>query len=142
MYISLIVLHVIASVTLILVILLQAGRGGGLSESFGVSSTQTFFGTSAAKFLQKATTICAIVFLLTSLSLAALSTRKSRSLMDKQRLKDAVEDLVNEGEIPVQEGAVTEETPPLGSEQTEPKEAGQPVTAGEATQEESAFPIE
>ncbi|MEI8176740.1 MAG: preprotein translocase subunit SecG, partial [Candidatus Omnitrophota bacterium] len=78
MYAFLIVIHVIVSLVLILVILLQAGRGGGLSESFGFSSTQTLFGTSATEFLQKATSICAIVFLLTCLSLAALSTKRSR----------------------------------------------------------------
>lgn len=85
-YSILIVVHVIASIMLILVILLQAGRGGGLSEAFGMSSTQTFFGTSATKFLQRATSVAAIVFLLTCLSLAALSTRRSRSLMDSYKM--------------------------------------------------------
>lgn len=83
MYALLIVVHVIVSIVLILVILLQAGRGGGLSEAFGMSSTQTFFGTSATKFLQRATSVCAIVFLLTCLGLAAMSTHRSRSLMER-----------------------------------------------------------
>ena len=96
MYALLITIHVIVSLVLILVILLQAGRGGGLSESFGVSSTQTFFGTSATKFLQRATAVCAIVFLLTCLSLAALSTNRSRSLMERQRIREAVDGLVKE----------------------------------------------
>ncbi len=90
MYALLIVVHVIASIILILVILLQAGRGGGLSEAFGMSSTQTFFGTSAAKFLQRATSVAAVVFLLTCLSLAALSTHRSRSLMDKYKAKQEI----------------------------------------------------
>lgn len=90
MYALLIVIHVIASTVLILVILLQAGRGGGLSESFGVSSTQTFFGTSTAKVLQRATAVCAATFLLTCLGLTAMSTSKSRSLMERQRIKEAV----------------------------------------------------
>ncbi len=88
MYAFLIVIHVIASIVLILVILLQAGRGGGLSESFGMSSTQTFFGTSATKFLQNATSACAVIFLMTCLSLAALSTQRSRSLMERQRFNE------------------------------------------------------
>lgn len=96
MYAVLIVIHVIVSIVLILVILLQAGRGGGLSEAFGMSSTQTFFGTSAAKFLQNATTVCAIIFLLTSLSLAALSTQRSRSLMETQRAKKTIEEPAKE----------------------------------------------
>ncbi len=91
MYALVIVIHVIVSVVLILVILLQAGRGGGLSESFGFSSTQTLFGTSATKFLQRATSVCAVVFLMTCLSLAALSTKRSRSLMDRVRAREAVD---------------------------------------------------
>lgn len=90
MYALLIVVHVIASIVLILVILLQAGRGGGLSDTFGMSSTQTFFGTSAAKFLQRATSVAAVVFLLTCLSLAAMSTHRSRSLMDKYKVKQEI----------------------------------------------------
>jgi preprotein translocase subunit SecG len=76
-----IVIHVIAALVLILMILLQAGRGGGLSETFGMSSSQTIFGQSAPKFMEKATSICAIVFILTSLSLAVLSVQKSRSVV-------------------------------------------------------------
>ena len=81
MYAFLIVIHVIASIVLILVILLQAGRGAGLSETFGISSTQTIFGQSAPKFLETATSLCAVVFLLTSLTLAAMSMRRSRSIV-------------------------------------------------------------
>jgi preprotein translocase subunit SecG len=113
MYALLIVVHVIASIVLILVILLQAGRGGGLSEAFGMSSTQTFFGTSAAKFLQRATSAAAIVFLLTCLSLAALSTHRSRSLMDRYKPAPG----------PVTAG-------PVKAEQTKPQqETAQPAAA-------------
>lgn len=83
MYTFLIIIHVIASLILIAVILLQAGRGGGLSEMFGGSSTQTLFGTSAVTLLKKATTIAAIVFLATSLTLAIYSSRRSKSLMER-----------------------------------------------------------
>ena len=86
MYILLMIIHVLASLILIAVILLQAGRGGGLSEMFGGSSTQTIFGTSAATFLKKATTVAAIAFLSTSLVLAIYSSRKSKSLMGRSAL--------------------------------------------------------
>lgn len=82
MYIFLMVVHVIACMVLIGVILMQAGRGGGVSEIFGGSSTQTIFGTSATKFLTRATGACAIIFIITSLSLAVLSSKRSRSLME------------------------------------------------------------
>ena len=86
MYIFLIIIHVVASLILIAVILLQAGRGGGLSEMFGGSSTQTIFGTSAATFLKKATTVSAIVFLSTSLVLAIYSSRRSKSIMERAKI--------------------------------------------------------
>jgi preprotein translocase subunit SecG len=51
-----------------------------------MSSTQSFFGTSATKFLRRATEESAVVFLLTCLGLTVLSTRQSRSLMEGARL--------------------------------------------------------
>lgn len=80
MYTFLMIIHIFASLVLIFVILMQAGRGGGISEIFG-GSTQTIFGTSATKFLMRATAVCAALFIITSLSLAALSAKRSRSLM-------------------------------------------------------------
>lgn len=103
MFIALITLHVIACIVLILVILLQSGRGGGLSESFGSSSTSTIFGTSASTFLQRATSICAIVFLVTSLSLAVLSSRRSKSLMQLEKIKAALPKAEKQ-ELPIGEG--------------------------------------
>jgi preprotein translocase subunit SecG len=87
MYILLITMHVISCIVLILVILLQSGRGGGLSETFGSTSTSTIFGTNAATFLQRATSACAIIFLLTSLTLTILSSHKSRSLMEMENMR-------------------------------------------------------
>jgi preprotein translocase subunit SecG len=81
MYILLIIIHVIVSLVLIAVILLQAGRGGSLAETFGGGAAQNLFGTSASKVLTKATTVCAITFILTSIALGILSARKSESLM-------------------------------------------------------------
>lgn len=76
-------IHVIASLVLIAVILLQAGRGGGLSETFGSSSTQTLFGTKTSVFLKRATSICAVVYIITCLSLAVMTGHRGRSLVAK-----------------------------------------------------------
>jgi preprotein translocase subunit SecG len=83
MFILLLVIHVMACIILIAVILLQAGRGGGLSEAFG-SETQSLLGTQAPVVLKKATTISAIVFLVTSLLLGIVTARKGRSLFQQQ----------------------------------------------------------
>lgn len=87
LYGLIIAIHVIASLVLILVILLQAGRGGGLSEAFGGGQSQTIFGTSAPTFLTRATTASAIVFLSSCLILAIMSGKKSQSVMEKETLK-------------------------------------------------------
>ena len=85
MFIVLLVIHVIACMVLIAVILLQAGRGGGLSEAFGGSETQSLLGTQAPVILKKATTISAIAFLITSLLLGMLTARRGRSLFQQMR---------------------------------------------------------
>jgi len=81
MYGLIIIIHVIACIILIAAILLQAGRGGGLSELFGGASSQTIFGARASTFLTRATAAAAIVFLLTCISLTIFSSKRVKSLM-------------------------------------------------------------
>ena len=81
MYAIIIVIHITACAILVASILLQSGRGGGLSGLFGAGSTQTLFGTRAPTFLTRVTTFAAVAFLLTCISLTVLSSRKARSLM-------------------------------------------------------------
>jgi len=78
-----IALHIIVSMVLILVILLQAGRGGGLSESFGGSSTQTIFGTKTSVFLTRATAVSAVVYIITCLVLGVMTSHRGRSLVSR-----------------------------------------------------------
>lgn len=81
-------IHILVCMVLIAVILLQAGRGGGVADTFG-GATQSMFGTRGAAYLTRATTFCAIVFMCTSLTLAFLSARSGRSLMENVRAKPA-----------------------------------------------------
>ena len=81
LYGLIIAIHVIASLMLIAVILLQAGRGGGLSETFGGTSTQTILGTKTSVFLKRATAVSAVVYILTCLTLAVLTSHRGRSLV-------------------------------------------------------------
>ncbi len=67
-------IHIIVSLVLVLVVLLQTGRRADLAGAFGGGGSQTVFGArGAASVLSRATTIAAIVFMLTSLALALLS---------------------------------------------------------------------
>ncbi len=72
MLILIVTLHVLASLVLILVVLLQSGKAGDLASTFGSTGSQTAFGArGAATFLTKATTVSAVLFMCTSLSLAS-----------------------------------------------------------------------
>ncbi|MBN1353041.1 MAG: preprotein translocase subunit SecG [Candidatus Omnitrophica bacterium] len=82
LYAIVVVVHVLACMILIAVILLQAGRGGGLSEAFGGDSSHTIFGTKASVFLSRATVVAASVFIITCLLLGILTSRRGRSLID------------------------------------------------------------
>ena len=79
MTVLLVSVHVIACILLIILVLVQRGRGGGLVESF--AGVESMFGTKTSAFLTRTTTVCAVLFFLTCLSLALLSARKSKSLM-------------------------------------------------------------
>jgi preprotein translocase subunit SecG len=71
----LIVLQMVISVLLVVSILLQASKGGGLAGvAGGMMSSTVFGGRSAANFLTKATTILATLFMLNCLGMAVLST--------------------------------------------------------------------
>jgi preprotein translocase subunit SecG len=64
-------IHVIVCIALILIVLLQTGKGADMGAAFGGGSSQTLFGASGAStFLSKATTVAAVIFMLTSLTLA------------------------------------------------------------------------
>jgi len=78
-----VLIHIIACLSLIMIVLLQTGKGADMGIAFGGGSSQSLFGTTGAStFLSKATTVMAIVFMLTSLSLAYIwGQRKVDSVM-------------------------------------------------------------
>lgn len=80
------VVHYLVSLFLIVVILLQAGKGADVGAAFGAGSSQTLFGPrGAATFLNKLTAVVAIIFLATSLGLVSISKGKvnARSVLEK-----------------------------------------------------------
>ena len=89
MYAFLLVIHVIVSLFLIFIILIQSGKGEGLSDVFGGGSSQTtIFGSRTGNFLTKATTASAIIFMVTCLSLALISKRSGGSVVQRELLKE------------------------------------------------------
>ena len=76
MYIIILVLHVVVCIGLILIVLLQAGKGSGISGLFGGGgSDQLFNAPTGMAFVKKITVIMAISFMFTSLALTILTSR-------------------------------------------------------------------
>jgi preprotein translocase subunit SecG len=91
MYLSLSIFHLLVTLGLILVVLLQSGKGADIGAAFGGGSSQTVFGgRGAATFLSKVTSALAILFMLTSLTLTILaSQRGSASVVGEDRPRPA-----------------------------------------------------
>jgi preprotein translocase subunit SecG len=65
------VIHVLASIALVLIVLLQTGRGSEIGAAFGSGSSQTLFGSSGSSgFMTKLTTGTVVIFMVTSMLLA------------------------------------------------------------------------
>jgi preprotein translocase subunit SecG len=79
----LLVLHFIVCIFMIIVILLQAGKGADIGAAFGGGSQAVFGPRGAATFLSKLTTISAVIFLGTSIYLANVSKQKESSTVLK-----------------------------------------------------------
>ncbi len=79
MYTVTVILHLAVCFLMIAAILLQAGKGAEIGAAFGGSSQTVFGSRGPANFLSKVTVVAAVIFMLTSLSLALLSKRESVS---------------------------------------------------------------
>ena len=72
------IIHVFVCLFLIVVVLLQSGQSGDIAAAFGGMGSQTAFGPrGAATILTKATTWCAIIFMLTSITLSVMHARRT-----------------------------------------------------------------
>ncbi|RKY42838.1 MAG: preprotein translocase subunit SecG [Candidatus Makaraimicrobium thalassicum] len=138
MYILLITIHIVVCLILISTILLQAGRGGGLTEAFGGGGSDTIqsvLGTQAPVILKKATTISAIAFLVTSLVLGMVTARRGMSLFERVRFpasavtpQKVVVPAAVPGELPGKEAEPAAEPAPAEKEAEQAVEpASEPV---------------
>lgn len=95
-----ITLHVIVSIALILIVLLQTGKGADMGAAFGGGSSQTLFGSSGAStILSKATTVVAVVFMLTCLVLAYATSRQKTGTS-----------LMKDSPVPIEQSTTSQDT--------------------------------
>ncbi len=119
MYTLILALHIIVCVFLIFIVLIQSSKGAELGAAFGGSS-QTLFGSrGAATFLSKLTTVAAIVFMLTSLTLAVFSVRQG-SIVLKSPVKPSAEMPFTEEAGPLKEQPASKGQESVPSQPKEP----------------------
>jgi preprotein translocase subunit SecG len=112
--ILLVIIHIFTCVGVILVVLLQAGKGASLGAAFGGGASQTLFGAQSANFITKATWVMAASFMVTSLLLTLISPWGSTGAQS--------ESTVLQGEaVPL---------PPLGKEMLPMQPEESPAPAG------------
>jgi preprotein translocase subunit SecG len=116
------IVHVLACVILVLVVLLQAGKGADIGAVFGGASTTIFGSSGAGNFLTRLTTGAAIVFMATSLTLTYGSNQSGRSTI----MPDSGVAVPRAG-APADEGMVAD-----GTDEGAPGEAADAAPAGEA----------
>jgi preprotein translocase subunit SecG len=108
------IVHVLSCIFLVLVVLLQTGKGADMGAVFGGSSSTVFGSSGAGTFLTRLTTATAIVFMLTSLSLTYFSARRNTAT-------------VFDSAPPVSAPAPEAAPPAAPAPQTEPNAAPAPV---------------
>ena len=110
-------IHIVVCLALMASILLQSGKGGGLAGAFGAGSSQTLFGgRGAATFLSRATTVLAVIFFVTSLTLGIQASRNAGgrgSLIQEEARRRGQQRAAGEGA-----GAPTAGTPTTGPPST------------------------
>ena len=125
----LIIVHVIVCVALIMIVLLQTGKGADMGAAFGGGGSQTLFGsTGASTFLSKATTGAAIVFMLTSLALAYISShRTADSIIQSTPAPVEQPAAATQSGTATQESSAPAQSAPATQEQTAPQENNAPA---------------
>ena len=121
MFYALLIVHILASVFLVLIVLLQTGRGAELGAAFG-GMGQATFGRGQSTAITKITTVLAVIFMSTSLSLAFLTTEQTtQSLIQPGQIPAAEASSAPAAQFPATETAAQ---PAAGSEAPPPPAQG------------------
>jgi preprotein translocase subunit SecG len=108
---ALVVFHVVVALTIVIAVLLQSGKGGGLGAGFGGGGANTLFGASGGgNFFTRLTTVLAVLFMATSLGLTVYKSRQMKS------------SLFDSGAAPVTAPATSTEAPAAAKDNAAPVE--------------------
>lgn len=110
MFTLILIIHIIVCFFLIFIVLVQSGKGAELGAAFGGSSQTLFGARGAATVFSKLTTIAAVVFMLTSLSLAIVESRSSSVV---KRVPATAEQRKSLPAVPAAPGAPAQGTQPV-----------------------------
>jgi preprotein translocase subunit SecG len=134
MIILLTIIHVIVCLFLVIVVLLQSGKAADLAGAFGGMGSQTVFGPrGSATVLSKATTISAILFMFTSMTLGILATRGGAGSTPDLIKKAAKPGAVTPTAPPSPTSVPVTVTPEVGGKKGAPQQIQIPVTPTPAT---------
>ncbi len=110
-----IIVHLLAAIIITVLVLMQRGKGAEMGASFGSGASQTMFGsTGSGNVLTKSTTIFAIIFFVTSLTLAVFARQAADgTIVDSDLITDA--SILTEGPVQVRDADI----PQIGTESDE-----------------------
>lgn len=110
-------LHILTCVSLVIVVLIQRGKGANMGAMLGGGGSQTVFGArGAGNFLTKLTTGAAIVFMTTSLSLAYLATQDSKdTIFDGAAVEETLPEATLDEATPAVDPSLLEEIEPAAA---------------------------
>jgi preprotein translocase subunit SecG len=139
-----VVIHVLSCVFLILVVLLQPGKSGGLGALSGAGAQQVFGGRGAGNVLTKITWATATTFFLTSMGLAFLSSSSDESLQSRGKKQDDQLGKIEEAPVrpaqkPVKPAASEAPAPAPSDEVPAPAPSDGAAASGSASPEGSAM---
>ncbi|HUG80444.1 MAG TPA: preprotein translocase subunit SecG [Bryobacterales bacterium] len=133
------IIHILVCFFLIIVVLLQSGKAADLAGAFGGMGSQTAFGPrGAATLLSKATTIAAVLFMLTSIWLGIEAGSSSfggagESVIERTGTGAVAPEAAQPGQAPAGAGQPGQPAQPFESMQIEPIEEGAPEAQAPAT---------
>ncbi len=131
----LLVLHLLVAVAIVILVLLQQGKGSDMGAAFGGGSSQSLFGArGSANFLSRATSLLVAFFFLSSMTLAYLYTHQSGATSvfgntSSSSVTDSSADSDADSDSPLSEA----DTPPVTEQPTDPSDVPSAPAESEAT---------